>query len=82
VNAHQTAGTITAAALIAAAVAEDHHRVAELADEAATAGHERETLTVLAGLAADYMYSLAHFQGQPIANLVDRLAGVVAEEVG
>jgi hypothetical protein len=81
VNTHQQAGMTAAAAMIVAVNGEDFGRMWELIDEASTAGHARETMAALAGLAGGYVNVVADLQHQPPSRVLDRMAGLIAYEV-
>jgi len=77
-NHHEGAGYAAAAAMVALVVADDMNGVMALADEILRGDDARETITALATVAASYAFALSDLKMEPVANVIDRLAGEAA----
>ena len=79
----QVSGLVTAAALVGrvSTVGPDAPATWELLDEVRDGDEVREVLVSLAAIAAGYAQALADLHGQPVATVLDRLAGEVADTV-
>lgn len=86
-NPHAIAGVTTATALLAEAVATvrveplDTSGLWEMADKVRAGDHERETIVALAGLAGELVHVVAGLRCEPVAQVLDFLAGCVSESV-